>query len=91
MNVMSGDAKEMNQRHLRESKSQGRIEATYPITNRKQDESMSVTQVNESTNRSAKDTALQVAQTTIMDLLQTVAVNSLRLLNTTTSAITHTI
>jgi hypothetical protein len=91
MNVMSGEVDEVDQWHLGENESQGRIEVTNPITTRMQRESQSVTHVNESTYNSANDTVLQAAQQAIMDMLQTVAVNSLRLLNTTTNAITHTI
>jgi len=91
MNVMSGEVDEVDQWHLGENESQGSIEVTNPITTRIQRESQSVTHVNESTYNSANDTVLQAAQQAIMDMLQTVAVNSLRLLNTTTNAITHTI
>jgi hypothetical protein len=54
-------------------------------------ESQSVSHVKESMFNSAIDPVLQAAQQAIMNILQTVAVNSLRLLNATTSAITHTI
>jgi hypothetical protein len=91
MNVMSWEVDEVDQWHLGENESQGRIEVTNPITTKMQRESQSVTHVNESTYNSANDTVLQAAQQAIMDMLQTVAVNSLRLLNTTTNAITHTI
>jgi hypothetical protein len=91
MNVMSGEVDAVDQWHLGENESQGRIEVTNPITTRMQRESQSVTHVNESTYNSGNDTVLQAAQQAIMDMLQTVAVNSLRLLNTTTNAITHTI
>ena len=50
-----------------------------------------MTRVNESNHDNTNYRSLKAAQQAIMDALSSVAVNPLRLLNTTTSAITHTI
>jgi hypothetical protein len=91
VNTWAGDMEAVNQWHLGAERSQGRIEETNPFTTREQEESQSVTRVNESNHENTNDSSLKAAQQAIMDALSSVAVNSLRLLNTTTSAITHTI
>ena len=91
VNAWAGDVEAVYQWHLGAERSQGRIDETNPITTREQEESQSVTRVSESNHDNTNYRSLKAAQQAIMDALKSVAANSLRLLNTTTSAITHTI
>jgi hypothetical protein len=91
VNAWASDMEAVNQWHLRADRSKGRIEETNPITTRVQADRQSVTRVNKSNHDNTNDSSLKAAQQAIMDALSSVAVTSLRFLNTTTSAITHTI
>jgi hypothetical protein len=91
VNTWAGDMEAVNQWHLGAERSQGCIKETNPFTTREQEESQSVTRVNELNHENTNDNLLKAAQQAIMDALSSVALNALRLLNTTTSAITPTI